>query len=192
MARRLMLAMAGLTALVVLAAGCGGKSPAPTKTVAPGPYIGALTTSLARYGAGSIDLTLTEAACVAPKWVDVLQADRLQRAGVVPRRLEADRGLDQKAGKVALGSTEVSRLVDAVGECDVDLQAAFIASLTQKALLSVENQACLADSISEKLARRVVGIEITEGTDGPDADPALRAEFFAALSACPGAIDLSG
>lgn len=179
-----------LAALVAMLAACGGSDGTDQVSVEGQPYVDALAGNLRDHGAGDVQLTASEAACVAPKWVNVLQPERLDQAGIEPADLEPDDGLDEKAGKVALRDAEIGELVDALGQCDLDLQTAFIATLTEGARLSLEDQDCLDDAISDDLARKVVGLQVTEGTEATDGDAALQAEVFQALSACPGAIDL--
>lgn len=173
-----------------VATACSDDATSDKVTVAGQPYVDAMTTSLTDHGAGDVGLSASEAACIAPKWVNILDPDQLDEAGVEPAQLETDQGLDEKAAKVALSDGEVSKLVDAFGECEVDLTVAFVRSLTAGATLGAADEACLVDAVPDDLARRMVGVEITKGADALDDDSGLMAELFEALSTCPGAIDL--
>lgn len=177
------------TAMAATACGDGGTNDDKV-TVAGKPYVEAMTTSLADHGVGGIDLSVTQAGCMAPKWVNILDPDQLDAAKVEPDQLEADQGLDDKAAQVALTDAEIAQLVDAFGECDVDLTRSFVRSLTEGATLTEDDEACLVDAVSDDLVRRMVSVEITKGTDASDDDPELMSELFEALGTCPGAIDL--
>jgi hypothetical protein len=181
-----------IAALVILVAGCGNDGTSDEVTVESKPYVDALVTDLETHGAGNIDLTGIQARCLAPRWVNVLQPERLEEANIDPEDLEEDTGFDTKAGKVPLSDAEIDKLVDAFGECDVDLQQAFIDHATSGATLSPEDRDCLDDALSDDFLHRMMGIELTKGPTAVDDDPTLSAELFEALSACPGAIDLGG
>lgn len=187
MVRKLVVVVA---ACLVLVTGCGDDDAPDTVTVEGKPYVDALTTSLRLHGAGDLELTPSEARCLAPRWVNVLQPERLDEAGVEPEALESADGLDEKAPKVALTDGEISKLVDSFGECDVDLAPAFVHSLTEAADLTPAAEACLVDAIGDDLTRRSVALAVTDGADALDEDTGLMAELFDALSTCPGAIDL--
>lgn len=174
---------------VALGACSGSDGPAPVSVEAR-PYVVALGAGLREHGAGDVALSASEAACVAPKWIDVLEPARLDQAGIEPAELTPAGGLDEKAERVALRDAEIAELVDALGQCDLDVQTAFIGTLTEGARLSPADRACLDDAVSEDLTRKVLGVQITEGTEAAAGDEALMGELFEALSACPGAIDL--
>lgn len=179
-----------VSCVAVVAAGCGDDGTSRTVTVEGKPYVDAMTSSLADHGAGEIELSAVESGCIAPKWVNILDPERLDEAGVEPAQLALDQGIDQKAAKVSLTDGEITKLVDAFGECQVDLTRSFVRSLTEGATLAADDEACLVDALPDDLVRRMVAVEVTKGVDGPDEDPNLMAELFQALSACPGAIDL--
>lgn len=190
MVPRLMVVVTCL-AVATAATACGDDGTNDDKvTVAGKPYVEAMTTSLADHGASGIDLSVTEARCIAPKWVNILDPDQMSQASVEPSQLEPDQGLDDKAAEVALSDAEIAKLVDAFGECDVDLTRSFVRSLTQGATLTENDETCLVDAVPDDLVRRMVSVEITKGTDASDDDPELMAELFEALGTCPGAIDL--
>lgn len=178
------------TTIALAATGCGDDDTPGTVTVEGKPYVEAMREGLLAHGAGSVTVDATAATCIAPKWVNILGPERLDAAGVAPSRLTGDDGLDVTAAKVALTDAQVSKLVDAFGECEVDLPAAFVHDLTRGASPSPEDEACLIDAVPTDLVQRIVGMQITEGDRAPDRDPELVEELFTALSACPGAIDL--
>jgi hypothetical protein len=182
--------MVVITCLVVLTVACSDEDTPGTVTVAGKPYVDAMARGLTDHGAGDLTVTPSQARCIAPKWVNILEPERLDQAGVEPDELAADAGLDEKAARVALTEAEMSELVDAFGECDVDLTRAFVKGLTEGATIAADDERCLVEAVPEDLVRRLVAIEVTEGADAPDADAALMSELFEALSACPGAIDL--
>lgn len=190
MVRKLMVVVA---VCVVLGTACGGDDDTPgTVSVEGKPYVDAMTDSLRVHGAGDLALTPAEARCIAPKWVNILRPERLDEAGVAPQDLASADGLDEKAPEVALTDGEISKLVDAFGECELDLQRAFVGSLTAGAALGPDDEACLVEAIPDDLTRRSVAMAVTDGVDAVDDDAGLMSELFQALSACPGAIDLGG
>lgn len=185
-----LMVVATCLAVVMAATACGRDGSNAKVTVAGKPYVDALTTSLADQGVSGIDLSVTEARCIAPKWVGILDPDQLHAAGVKPSQLEPDQGLDDKAAEVALSDAQLAKLVDSFGECEVDLTRSFVGSLTKGTTLTEADEACLVDAVPDDLVRRMVSVEITKGADTADDDPELMSELFKALGTCPGAIDL--
>ncbi|CAN5681633.1 hypothetical protein BH10ACT1_BH10ACT1_42040 [soil metagenome] len=181
-----------LVALALTATACSDKGTSDKVTVESKPYVDALVTDLLDHGVGDLDITATEARCLAPRWVNVLQPARLEAAGVKASALRRDAGFDTKAAKVPLSDAEVDKLVEAFGDCQIDLEQSYIDHATAGAPLSPDDRACLQDALPDDLIRRMVGIELTQGDAAVDQDAKLSGELFAALSACPGAIDLGG
>ncbi len=179
-----------VAALTLLGTGCSDDPATDDVPVEAQPYVEALSTALARDGAGGVELDSAQAACVAPRWVDVLDPRRLDDAGVDPVDLDGEGGLAERVEGVELTDADVDRLLDAVGDCDIDLHGAFLDGLTAGATPSDDDRACLDDAVSPDLARRAVALGVTDGQEAADGDPQLMTELFEALSACPGAIEL--
>ncbi|QXC59774.1 hypothetical protein KSP35_15485 [Aquihabitans sp. G128] len=181
-----------LAVVVLLAAACTHKGTSDKVTVESKPYVAALVRDLVGHGVGDIEVSGTQARCLAPRWVNVLQPTRLEAAGIEPSALAADAGMDAKAAKVPLTDAEIGKLVDAFGDCDMDLKAAYIDHATAGATLSDDDRSCLTDALSDDLIRRITTVEVTKGAAAVDRDATLSSDLFTALSACPGAIALDG
>lgn len=181
-----------VVALALALSSCGDPGTNDEVTVASKPYVDALVGDLSAHGAGDIELTATQARCLAPRWVNVLQPERLQAAGIRPGTLARDVGFDVKAAEVPLTDGEVGHLVDAFGACDVDLEQAYVDHVTAGHAPDPTDRDCLADALSDDLLRRLVSVELTKGAAAVDQDANLSSELFDALSTCPGAIDVAG
>ncbi len=188
MVQKLIIVM--ITAMVPFAVACSDKATSGTVSVEGKPYVRAFTTNLVDHGIGEVELNRTQAACVAAKWVNIFQPARLDAAGVTASQLRRAGGLDNKVARVALSDTEITKLVEAFGDCAVDLREAYINSITVGATVSETDRACLSDAFSSQLIDDMMALQITKGTKAVDDDPKMAAEVFAALSSCPGAIDL--
>ena len=188
MVRKLMVVMvAGVLSFTVA---CSDKDTSGTVTVEGKPYVSAFTTSLVNDGVGEVQLNRVQAACVAAKWVNIFQPERLDAAGVKPSQLRRKVGVDVKVAQVALSDREIAKLVGAFGECAVDLRKAYIDSITEGTTLSEADRNCLSDALSGQLIDEMMALEITKGTQAVDDDPKMSGQLFAALSSCPGAINL--
>ncbi len=189
MVRKLMIVMvAGALSLTVA---CSDKATNGDDSEAGKPYVTAFATNLVADGVGDVALDHTEAACIAAKWVTIFRPERLKNAGIKASDLRRHQGVDDKVAGVALSDHEVAKLVAAFGECEVDLREAYLDSITQGATLSETDRICLTDAFSNDLIDRMMAVEITQGARAVDKDKGLSAEVFQALSACPGAIDLT-
>lgn len=108
---------------------------------------------------GELVLSSDEAECVAPEWVDLIGVDTLTGADVVPEDLEdpdfqfTDLGLDPDTG---------GDMIDAFGDCDVDIISEFYETLS--ADLDDEQVDCLVDELGDEQARQFL-IEALVQTD---------------------------
>ena len=179
-----------VAAMVLFTVGCADKATSGTVSVEGKPYVRAFTSSLVDHGIGEVRLNPTQAACVAAKWVNIFQPERLDAAGVKASELRRAGGLDDKVAQVALSDAEITKLVEAFGDCEVDLRDAYITSITKGVTISEEDRTCLSEAFSSELIDEMMALEITKGVQAVDDDPKMAGDVFAALSSCPGAINL--
>lgn len=150
------------------------------------PYADALAENFTTPEEGEIALNTEEAGCVAPKWVDTMTPERLKEAGVQPADLAGDEN-EKKIVGLGLGADEAASMIDAFGDCDVDLKGLYIDGLADDGSLTDEDRACLDDAISDQLLKDVLVIGLTEGDAAFDEESGPGKEFVAALRKCPGA-----
>lgn len=80
------------------------------------PYVESLSKNLSMEGNESLlEVEEEQADCIAPKWVDILQPERLKKAGVKAADLGADDS--DLLVELKLSSDEGSALVDAFADC---------------------------------------------------------------------------
>ena len=128
---------------------------------------------------GNLVVADGEAACVAPKWLEVITGDHLREIGVSPADL-ADPSFDYSS--LELDGDGAQALIDAFDPCGVDLFAELGSSLTMG--LTEEQQACAAENIDHDLATTLLrtAFSTTEGTGD--------AEFEALMAQLTEACDL--
>lgn len=154
------------------------------------PYVDALVASMQSGGEGEWSLTDEQAKCVAPRWINTIGVDTLKDAGVEPEDIGDDAGSD--LDDLNLTEDQGNRLYDAFGECDVDIAAAFTASLGDDDSLSEEDRECVAEAFDDDVLRRIMVTAITKGDEGLDQDQELLGELFAVFAKCPGLLGASG
>ena len=178
-----------IAAMVPFTVACADKATSGTVSVEGKPYVRAFTTNLVDHGIGDVQLNPTQAACVAAKWVNIFQPERLDAAGVEASELRRAGGLDDKVAQVALSDAEITKLVEAFGDCEVDLRDSYITSITEGVSISEADRTCLSEAFSSQLIDEMMALQITKGAEAVDDDPKMAGEVFAALSSCPGAIN---
>jgi len=175
--------VAGLALLAVLAAGCsdGGDGEIAVSPEAE-PYVESLSENLSKGNESLLEVDDQQAACIAPKWINTMKPDRLRKAGIKP----ADLGTDDSDLLVGLELTEDEggALVDAFGDCGVDIKSSFLASDDS---LDDDDRACLSEAISDDLLREVLIVGFTKGPLAIDQQSSPGKDFFAAIATCPGA-----
>lgn len=169
--RKLLTLLAGL-ALLTGTAACStsagssgeGKDDATTRTDPPeadgtttappegggspdtGAYVEALVTGMSAGDPGEdLVLTVEEARCVAPVWIDTLGADAL--AGIDPQELADPDDLDL-AGIVDIDEQQAAAMIDAYAGCDVDISEKFASYLALD--LPADQAACVSDALAEE------------------------------------------
>lgn len=108
---------------------------------------------------GELVLTTDEAECVAPEWVDLIGVDTLAGADVAPEDLEDP---DFQFSDLALDPETGGDMIDAFGDCDVDIISEFYETLS--ADLDDEQIDCLVDELGDDQARQFL-IEALVQTD---------------------------
>jgi hypothetical protein len=150
------------------------------------PYVDAMIESFESADADELRLDRAQAECVAPRWVEIMQVERLQEAGIEPEDIAGD--ADPDLSTLGLSEADGNALYDTFGECDVDVQALFIESFAADDELSEEVKDCLAGAFDDDLLRRIMATTFVEGEDALDQDEELMGELFAVFSECPGAV----
>ena len=151
------------------------------------PYVDALIESAAEESDDEddeFDLDEEQAECVAPAWVGIIGADRLEEAGVEPDELPED---DFDFSTLGLTQEDGEAMYDALGECGVEVRDAFIAGLAEDESLSDEDRQCVDEAFDEDLLRRIIVTGFVEGEEALDQDEELMGEVFAVFAECPGA-----
>ncbi|WP_421121121.1 hypothetical protein ACE2AJ_07585 [Aquihabitans daechungensis] len=173
---RRLLVIASVLTLAVVGAGCGssgGSDPGgdattttaevgTTTTEASGEDAGGATAeeytaayvvnlSSGKKDEGNLVLTEEEAACVAPRFVDVITAEALREGEVTPADVEDP---SFEPSDVGLSVDQGTQLVDAFGACDVDIIALFVESFTLG--MTPEQQACAAENVDPDLTKALL------------------------------------
>lgn len=151
----------------------------PTDAVA---YVEALADSLA----GSEDLgapvSVEEAECIAPLWVDTLDPAALADLGISPEDL-ADGDISTELDAV-IGRPEATEMVAALTGCGIDLQESIIEEIGTENELTDEQLQCIVDALPEGYIDELVIIGLAEGSDALEDDPALAEPLTDALIGC--------
>ncbi len=182
-------------AALVFAAGCGDDDDAGGDDVEVSdeaqPYVDAMVEGMVSTDDDEdLQLDQEQAECLAPRWVETIGVDRLQDAGLEPDDFATDG--DPDLSSLGLSEDEGGELYDAFGDCDIDLKAEFIRSLTADQELSEEDAACLSDAFSDDFLRRIMVTSLVAGDDALDDNEELTSELLSVFSECPGAIDTDG
>jgi hypothetical protein len=182
---------------VTLAAGCSadrgdapgafpGASAPPAGlvpgTVAPGyePYVEGLTENFVDGGRLVARLDEGAAACVAERWVALLDPAALQAAGIESSRMR-DATLDDLADAVTVDEEHATALTASFAACEADHTAAFLDSLLLTSQITPGQRVCLGGALPPGLISAITVGVLTQ--DQLDAD--LAAQYEAALDACP-------
>lgn len=173
-----------VAALLVMAAACSdGGGDGPEVSEKGKPYVEALSKSLNDNDGDEIQVTDDQADCISTSWVDILKPERLEEKGVKPADL-AEGGGDESIGKVGLSEDEGNAMVDAYGDCDIDLREAFLEGLRNDDATTEEQAKCLDGAIDEQLLRDLLVQGFTKGGDSLDQDSEAGQKFLAAISKC--------
>jgi hypothetical protein len=172
--------MVGLVAAAL--AGCGGDDDDTSGEDAgeARPYVDALIANLTMVGEGQLELTQAQAGCVAPRWIEVMDIDRLSAAGVTPSSL-ADEG---SLSVLQLSDEDAERMYEAFLACEVDVRQSFVDSLAAEAELSDDDARCLGEQIEDDLVRRFFITSLHEDEQGSAEDDQNFEDVETALAAC--------
>lgn len=149
------------------------------------PYVESLSKNLNKSDEGQFDLDDEQSNCIAPRWVNTLKPDRLEKAGIKP----ADLGSDDNAERfvaLKLSEDEGGALVDAFSDCGVNLREAFFGGDTS---LTDEDRTCLDGAINDDLLKGLLILGFTKGPSALSEDSGPGKEFNEAIAKCPGASD---
>lgn len=128
-------------------------------------------------------LDATQAACVAPKWVEAVTPARFGKAGITPEDLAAQRSMTAFT-LLDLTLPEAEGLVRQMRGCGVDvLERSLAAASSSGDETNPKVRACLKEKVSDDLMDRMVAV----GLSGKYEDPTVQAtgkEFVSVLNAC--------
>jgi len=154
---------------------------------AASPYVASLKKNLETAKGNELKLTAKQADCLAPKWIDTITPERLEKAGIEPADL-ATSDTDASITKLKLSDATAGSLIDAYGDCGVGLKKAFIDNVGSGSTMSADDKACLDEAITDDLLRDVLVATLTKGADAlTNSSPEGKA-LITAVSACPGAL----
>lgn len=108
---------------------------------------------------GELVLSSDQAECVAPEWIDIIGVDTLTGADVTPQDLEDP---DYQFTDLRLDADTGGDMIDAFGDCDVDIISEFYETLS--ADLDDEQVDCLVEELGDDQARQFL-IEALVQTD---------------------------
>lgn len=186
------LKICAVACLAVVAAACGadggdgvigGGGDDPVSADAE-PYVKSLSQNLSNGNESLLEVDNEQADCIAPKWVETLKPDRLKKARIKP----ADLGTDDSDLLLSLKLSEAEGrdLVNAFGDCGVDVKATFLAS---DSTLTDDDKACLSAALSEDVVKEVLVTGFTKGPYALGEAGGPGKDLAAALAKCPGATD---
>jgi hypothetical protein len=146
-------------------------------------YIAAIVAEFRGDDPSQLQLSEEQAGCVAPKWLDVITVERLHDKGITPAEISSNSDNSQLSS-IGLSDAEAGKMVDAFGECDVDLHTKFVDSMAAGTGMTASDKKCLGDALSADMFRRLFVASITKGDAGIEQDQQLTADFSAAIGKC--------
>lgn len=151
-------------------------------TVAAGyqPYVAALAQNFVDGARLVARLDQPTAACVAERWVAILDPAALQSAGLEPGQM-TDTTLDDLAEAVVVDEDMAVAMTGSFGACEADHTAAFLDSLLLTSQITPSQRVCLGAALPEGL---MSAITVSVLTDERLADD-LAGQYERALDACP-------
>ncbi|MCB0976040.1 MAG: hypothetical protein KDB02_01160 [Acidimicrobiales bacterium] len=146
-------------------------------------YTKALLSSLTSDPDNTGLMNATEAACVAPKWVDSITPERFGKAGIAPEDLKTQKSMSV-VNKVGLSVKEAKALVEKMKGCGIDVRERWLATTnTRGQVVDTKVRSCL----EKKLTTDLVDTMAAVGLSGNTSDPTARqssGEFLAVLQEC--------
>lgn len=126
-----------------------------------------------------------QADCLAPRWVDAIGYQTLLDAGVTPEVLGGSEDGDTSAEfEDVVDRARAEKLVDAFGDCDLDLEQFFYEGLQSDGSMTADQGACLRDRLPEGYIRELMITSMDGGDDALDDDPDLEDQLTEAFMAC--------
>ena len=138
-----------------------------------GPYVEALKRSMhaSNEADDAFEMADDQIDCMAPRFIDVIGADRLKENGVTPADLESGETLD--FSEVGLGEKEGNALFDTFGECDIDLNEMMMASMAADEDMTPEMKTCMEGVFTDDNLRKLMVATMTQGDDALENDPLM-------------------
>ncbi len=182
--------LVGVLALSTMAAACGddddgGSGGGGAVSAEAKPYVDELRKSMMADGQ-ELQLTSSQADCMAPKFIDAIGVDTLKAKGVKPEDMASDSDMD--FDELALTDAQGTELVDSFSACDVSLKALFIDSLSSDSEISADDKKCVEDALPDELVERLMVTTFTKGSDALQQDEDLMGQMLGVFSKCPGAV----
>ena len=126
-----------------------------------------------------------QADCLAPRWVDAIGYETLLDAGVTPEVLGGSEDGDTTAEfEDVVDRPRAERLVDAFGDCGIDLESFFYDGLASDGSTTPEQVDCIRDRLPDGFIRELLITSMDGGEDALDADPDLSGQLTGAFMAC--------
>jgi len=145
------------------------------------PYVDGLATNFVEGGRLSARLDPDPAACVAERWIAILEPARLEAGGLAGAAM-ADVTLDRLRQAVDIDAPRAAAMLDAFPACEVVYETAFLDSLVVVGQITLGQQVCLADALPDEVL-----VAITRDVlSGEDPDATAATQFGTALDQCAG------
>jgi hypothetical protein len=149
----------------------GGSSDGGTADGTAAEYEAAFATALS---SGSVDngnlvLPAAGAACVAPKYVEIITVDGLHKAGITvedasdPGFSLSDAGIDE---------AQAQQVIDAFETCKVDIVSLFADGLSKG--LTTEQQSCIAENVDPDLTKALLVKTFSTGKADTEFEAVLK------------------
>lgn len=163
-----------------------GATPPPTVlepgTVPPGyqPYVDGLAANFVDGGRLVARLDERQAACVAERWIGLLDPAALQAAGLQPERMR-DATLADLTSAVPVERDVAEAMTASFRACGADHTEAFLDSLLLTSEITPSQRVCLEAALPDGLISAITVSVLTE----EQLDDELAGQYERALDACP-------
>lgn len=163
----------------------------PTTTVGGGDsaskaaYVDAVADAMREADDSEFPIDDEQAACLAPRWVDAIGYETLLEVGVTPEVLGGTEDGDPTAEfEDVVDRPRAEKLVDAFGECGLDLEGLFFDGLASDGSATPEQVECLRGRLPDGFVRNLMVTSMDGGDEALDADPDLEDQLTGAFTAC--------
>lgn len=151
-----------------------------TVAAADQPYVDALATNFVDGGRLVARLDEAAAACVAERWIAVLDPAALRAASIAPESM-TNVTLDRLRSVAGVDRPRAEALTSAYEACGVDHTGAFLDSLLLTSQITNQQRVCLLERIPPGLVGEITVSVLVD----PEVDAALSTRYQQALDACP-------